>query len=111
MARYHVIRFSPKFDRYTNTNAFMLVYHTVGHIMSMADCGDCVEATMTAGEIQIEETDIKVVKDNDQPSKSNTSKKLSQAWHVFDPEFKLRAIEDFSQDGKKHFSDSKKICS
>ena len=51
----------------------MLVYHTVGHIMSMADGGDCVEATMVAEEIQIEDTDIEVVKNNEQPSKSNTS--------------------------------------
>ena len=56
-----------------HTNAFMLVYHTVGHIMSMADGADCVEATMTAEEIQIEETDIEVVKNKEQPSKSNTS--------------------------------------
>ena len=39
----------------------MLVYHTVGDIMSMADCGDRVEATMMAEEIQIEKTDIEVV--------------------------------------------------
>ena len=51
----------------------MLVYHTVGHIMSMADGADCVEATMTAEEIQIEETDIEVVKNKERPSKSNTS--------------------------------------
>ena len=43
----------------------MLIYHTVGHNMSVADGGDCVEATMTAEEIQIEETDIEVVKNND----------------------------------------------
>ena len=78
----------------------MLVYHAVGHIMSMEDCGDCVEATMTAEDIQIEETDIEVVKDNDQPSKSNTSKKLSQTRRAFDHEFKLRVIKDFYQDGK-----------
>ena len=36
----------------------MLVYHTVGHITSMADCA---EATMTAEEIQIEETEREVV--------------------------------------------------
>lgn len=68
--------------------------------MSMADCGDRVEATMTAEEIQIEETDIEVVKDNDQPSKSNTSKKSSQTRHAFDREFKLRVFKDFYQDGK-----------
>ena len=68
--------------------------------MSMADCGDRVEATMTAEEIQIEETDIEVVKDNDQPSKSNTSKKSSQTRRAFDGEFKLRVIKDFYQDGK-----------
>lgn len=78
----------------------MLIYHTVGHIMSMADCGDRVEAIMTAEEIQIEETDIEVVKDNDQPSKSNTSKKSSQTRRAFDGEFKLRVIKDFYQDGK-----------
>ena len=68
--------------------------------MSMADCGDHVEATMTAEEIPIEETDIEVVKDNDQPSKSNTSKKSSQTRHAFDREFKLRVIKDFYPDGK-----------
>lgn len=68
--------------------------------MSMADCGDRVEAIMTAEEIQIEETDIEVVKDNDQPSKSNTSKKSSQTRRAFDGEFKLRVIKDFYQDGK-----------
>lgn len=78
----------------------MLIYHTVSHIMSMADCGDRVEAIMTAEEIQIEETDIEVVKDNDQPSKSNTSKKSSQTRRAFDGEFKLRVIKDFYQDGK-----------
>lgn len=78
----------------------MLIYHTVGHIMSMADCGDRVEAIMTAEEIQIEETDIEVVKDNDQPSKSNTSKKSSRTRRAFDGEFKLRVIKDFYQDGK-----------
>lgn len=78
----------------------MLIYHTVGHIMSMADCGDRVEAIMTAEEIQIEETDIEVVKDNDQPSKSNTSKKSSQTRRAFDGEFKLRVIKDFYQDRK-----------
>ena len=78
----------------------MLIYHTVGHIMSMADCGDRVEAIMTAEEIQIEETDIEVVEDNDQPSKSNTSKKSSQTRRAFDGEFKLRVIKDFYQDGK-----------
>lgn len=78
----------------------MLIYHTVGHIMSMADCGDRVEAIMTAEEIQIEETDIEVVKDNDQPSKSNTTKKSSQTRRAFDGEFKLRVIKDFYQDGK-----------
>ena len=46
----------------------MLIYHTVGHNMSVADGGDCVEATMTAEEIQIEDTDIEVVKNNEQPS-------------------------------------------
>ena len=61
--------------------------------MSMADCGDRVEAIMTAEEIQIEETDIEVVKDNDQPSKSNTSKKSSQTRRAFDGEFKLRVIK------------------
>lgn len=55
----------------------MLVYHTAGHIMSMAGCGDCVEATVMAEEILIEETDINLVQDNDQPSKSNTSKRSS----------------------------------
>ena len=78
----------------------MLIYHNVGHIMSMADCGDRVEAIITAEEIQIEETDIEVVKDNDQPSKSNTSKKSSQTRHAFDREFKLRVFKDFYQDGK-----------
>ena len=75
--------------------SFMLVYHTIGHIMSMADCGDCVEATMTAEVIHIEETDIEVVQDNDQPSKSNTRKKSSQTRRAFDREFKLRVIKDF----------------
>ena len=84
----------------TRTNACMLVYHTIGHIMSMANCGDCVEATMMAEVIQIEETDIEVVKDNDQPSKSNTSKKSSQTRRAFHREFKLRVIKDFYQDGK-----------
>ena len=79
--------------------------------MSMADCGDRVEAIMTAEEIQIEETDIEVVKDNDQPSKSNTSKKSSQTRRAFDGEFKLRVIKEFLPRRKKHFSDSKKICS
>ena len=50
---------------------------------------------MTAEVIHIEETDIEVVQDNDQPSKSNTSKKSSQTRRAFDREFKLRVIKDF----------------
>ena len=73
------------------------MYPAVHQRKSRANCGTCVESSVTAKDT----TEIEVVEYTDQPSRRKAGgKQSSETRRAFDHEFKLRVVNDYSRDGK-----------